>query len=179
MNKVVTKKFQANYKTIVFWSLVALLTLAFIVFVVVKFVESSKRANSLDELTNLSSQQIFEKQGTYYVYAYSRVGVTVDKLELEKSDALEETIITYLTFAKRHASANRMYGMNVDSYENNSCLIDGAGVYTNVMNKTSFAGLRIHKGDVPILMKITDGKVAGAYLTESDIREELQTAMNS
>lgn len=179
MNKVVSKKFQPSYKTIVFWSLVALLTLSFIVFVIVRFVESNNRVDAIDDLTNLSSQQIFEKTGTYYVYAYSRVGVTTEKLELEKAEDLEETILTYLTFAKRNSSANRMFGMNVDSYENNSCLIDGDLVYTSVINKTSFTGLRIHKDDLPILMKIEDGKVIGAYLTESDIREELQTAMNS
>jgi hypothetical protein len=178
MNKVVTKKYQPSFKVVIFWSLVGLLTLAFMVFVIVKFVESSNRVSAMDDLSNLSSQQIFEKPGSYYVYAYSRVGVTEGKLELDKAEDLEETLLTYMTFVKRNSSAKKIFGMNVDSYENNSCLIDGDSVYTSVINKTAFSGLRIHRGDVPILMRMEDGKVSAAFLTESEIREELQTAMN-
>lgn|GEM_PF-638705 len=178
MNRpLATKKSQISLKMIMFWSTIALLTLAFLVFVVVKFVEANQEVHQMDDLTNLTADQIFDRQGIYYIYAYSKVGVTEGLAELDKAADLEETILTYLTFVKRNSDANKMYGMIVESYENASCLIEG-DVNTSVLNKTTFSGLRIHKDDLPILMRIESGKVAAAFLTESDIREELQTAMN-
>jgi len=179
MNRpLATKKSQTSLKMIMFWSTIALLTLAFMVFVVVKFVEANQEVHQMDDLTNLTADQIFDREGTYYIYAYSKVGVTEGLAELDKAEDLEETILTYLTYVRRNSDANKMFGMIVESYENASCLIDGDGVYTSVLNKTTFSGLRIHKEDLPILMRIESGKVAAAFLTESDIREELQTAMN-
>ncbi len=179
MNRpLATKKSQTSLKMIMFWSTIALLTLAFMVFVVVKFVEANQEVHQMDDLTNLTADQIFDREGTYYIYAYSKVGVTEGLAELDKAGDLEETILTYLTFVRRNSDANKMFGMIVESYENASCLIDGDGVYTSVLNKTTFSGLRIHKEDLPILMRIESGKVGAAFLTESDIREELQTAMN-
>jgi hypothetical protein len=179
MNRpLATKKSQTSLKMIMFWSTIALLTLAFMVFVVVKFVEANQEVHQMDDLTNLTADQIFDREGTYYIYAYSKVGVTEGLAELDKAEDLEETILTYLTYVRRNSDANKMFGMIVESYENASCLIDGDLVNTSVLNKTTFSGLKIHKEDLPILMRIESGKVAAAFLTESDIREELQTAMN-
>lgn len=177
MNKTVNNN--ANYKITIFWAIIGLLSLIFIGIVVFRFI-GSQTVNSMDDLTNLRDQQIFQQEGTYYVYVYSKVGVTEGKYELEKAKNLEETILTYLTYVKRTKDANRMYGMIVDSgsgsYGNNSCLIDENST-TSTTNVSSFSNLRISKGDIPILLKITDGKIVSQYLTESKIREELQKAM--
>lgn len=179
MNKVITKKNKPSYKVILFWSIISLLTLIFIAFVVVKFIDNQREVNKLDELNNLTGQQIFDKEGTYYVFVYSKVGVTESKLELDKLEDLEEAILNYLTYVKRNSDKNKMYGMIVDGYENYSCLVEGSSLDTSVVGKTNFADLRIHKADLPILLKIQNGKVISAFLTESDIRKEIQNAILS
>jgi len=181
MNRKVVKKNNLSYKVVIFWTIFALLSISFVGLVVNKFFES-RPETSLESVRNLTENQIFEQEGTYYVYVYSIVGVTEDKYELDKAEDLEETILTYLTYVKRNPETNKMYGMIVDSgagtYGNYSSLIDGEGLTTDVVGKSSFSGLKIHKNDLPILLKFENGKVKSAYLTESDIRKELQFAMN-
>jgi len=136
---------------------------------------------NFDDLQNLRENQILEQEGSYYVYIYSKVGVTEEKAELEKAADLEELIITYMTYAKRNSQAKRIYGMIVDStagnYGNHSILFEGSEK-TNVVNKTRFSDMSVNKNDVPILILIENGRVAKQYVTEKDIREELDK-MNS
>ncbi|MCK9537078.1 MAG: hypothetical protein M0R05_05825 [Bacilli bacterium] len=175
MNKKLSSKKQLSHKVMIFWSMIGLLTLIFIVTVIVMFVKA-RSSRSIDDLINLHENEIFEQKESYYIYVYSKVGITDEKAELDKAADLEELIITYMTYAKRNSQAKRIYGMNVDSYRNRSVLITGSQL-TEVLYKTKFINLRINTDDVPILMKIEGGKVVKDYLTEKAIREELDSQM--
>lgn len=180
MNRNLATRNKPSYKVYGFWGIIALLTLVFIGFVIVKFVES-RNIQTMNDISNLSEQQIFEQQGTYYVYIYSKVGITDSKSELDRADELEETIISYLTYAKRNKEASKLYGMIVDSgsdtYGNYGSLVTGSQT-TQVVNVTSFRNLKINREDVPMLIKISDGRITNQYLKETEIREELQKASN-
>lgn len=180
MNRNLVQKKKPSYKVVVFWSIIALLTLVFVGFVIFKFVETNSKV-TIDDITNLRQQQIFEQEGTYYVYVYSKLGVTEEKYELEKAKELEQLITNYLNYAKKNKNANKLFGMIVDSgsgtYGNNSVLIEGDSLNTSTVNVSTFSNLRIHKKDLPILLKIKDGKVTTQYLKETEIRNELQLAM--
>ncbi|MDD4000353.1 MAG: hypothetical protein PHX62_05620 [Bacilli bacterium] len=180
MNRTISNKNKPSHKVIIFWSLIALLTLSFIGLVIYRFI-STREANISDNLINLSEEQVLGKEGTYYIYVYSRVGVTEGKLELEKADELEISINKYITYVKNHSNVNKIYGMVVDSgtgtYGNNSRLVDGDSAKTVVENVDKFENLWLHVDDIPILMKIENGKVTKAYLTANAIKEELDKAM--
>lgn len=180
MNRKLSTKQQLSHKVIIFWSMIGLLTLVFIITILTIFFRNSS-PSSIDDLTNLREDHIFRQEGTYYVYVYSKIGITEEKAELDKASDLEELITNYMTYAKRNSQANRLYGMIVDStagnYGNHSCLFEGTAA-TTVLNKTQFDTLQINKADIPILLLIKDGRVTGAYLTEREIRQELELQMN-
>ncbi|HHW99828.1 MAG TPA: hypothetical protein GX740_00795 [Acholeplasmataceae bacterium] len=172
-------KNKLSYKVIGFWSVIALLTLLFIGFVIAKFIET-RNIQTMEDMSNLREQQIFEQQGTYYVYVYSKFGIEGHEQILDKAAELEETIVNYLTYAKRNKEASKLYGMIVDSgsdnYGNYGALVFGTQS-TNVRNVTSFSNFKVHVDDLPMLVKISNGRVTDQYLTESAIKEELQKAM--
>lgn len=180
MNRNQLMKNNISYKTYIFWSIMGLLTLLFIGFSTIKIVEKYSK-QTMDDMVNLYEEQVLNQVGTYYVYVYSKVGITDSKYELEKAKELEETITNYLTYAKRNKNATKIYGMIVDdgskNYGNYQVLVDGTSFTTMIEQVTSFSKIRIHKEDVPMLFKVTNGKIAKQYLKESEIREELQTAI--
>ena len=180
MNRNLTTRNKLSYKVLGFWSVIALLTLVFIGFVIVKYVEN-RNIQTMNDISNLSEEAIFQQEGTYYVYVYSKVGIPQGENELERAEELEETIVSYLTYAKRNKDATKLYGMIVDSgsdtYGNYGSLVFGAQT-TQTVNVTSFMNLKINSKDVPMLMKISGGRITNQYLKESDIREELQKASN-
>ncbi|HEY8396188.1 MAG TPA: hypothetical protein VIK96_05360 [Bacilli bacterium] len=180
MNRAISKKTKPSHRVIIFWSIIGLLTLTFIALVIVRFI-NSREATISDSLINLKEEQVLNQEGTYYVYVYSRVGVTEDKLELEKAKDLETLINNYITYVKKHSNANKIYGMVVDSgtgtYGNYSRLVFGSSASTDVQGASKFEDLWINAEDLPILLKIENKKVTEAFLTESDIREELEQAI--
>lgn len=181
MNRNLTTRNKLSYKVLGFWSVIALLTLVFIGFVVVKYVEN-KNVQTMNDISNLKGEEVFQQEGTYYVYIYSKVGIVVNDIprgdnELERAAELEETIVSYLTYAKRNKDATKLYGMIVDVYENSGSLVVGEQT-TQTVNVTSYGGLKINTKDVPMLIKITGGRITNQFLKESDIREELQKASN-
>ncbi len=178
MNRNIGTKAGLSYKVIGFWAAIALLTLIFIGLVIFKFVETRK-IQTMNDIINLREDQIFEQGGTYYVYIYSKVGVTEGKEELERAQELEEAIITYLTYAKRNKESSKLYGMIVDSgsdtYGNYGALVRGSYI-TQTKNVTSFSDFKINETDIPMLIKVQGGKIVEQFLKETDIRKELQRA---
>lgn len=181
MNKPISKINPTSHKTVIFWTIIAAITMFFVGLVIYRFVDRQKEVKDLNELTNLREQQIFEQGGTYYVYVYSIAGVTKDQYELEKAENLKEQLLMYLSYVKRNSDANKMYGMIVDSsagnYGNHSCLVSGSDATTSVNGKSSFSNLRIHENDIPILLKISNGTVESSFLTETAILNELKSAI--
>jgi hypothetical protein len=180
MNRAISKKQKPSHRVVIFWSIIGLLTLIFIVLVIVQFFNTRESTLS-DNLINLKEEQVLNQEGTYYVYVYSRIGVTESKLELEKASDLETLLNKYITYVKKHSNANKIYGMVVDSgtgtYGNYSRLVDGDDARTDVEGVSEFEKLLIHVDDLPILMKIENKRVVKAFTTESAIREELDRAM--
>jgi hypothetical protein len=152
--------------------MIGFLTLVFITAIIILFI-NSRSARSFDDIRNLYEDEIFQKTGSYYVYVYSKID---EKADLDKAEELEELIVTYMTYAKRNSDAQRIYGMNADSYRNKSAVQENAT--TSVVNKTRFADLVIGKEDIPILMLIENNRVKSVYKTEKEIREVLENAMN-
>jgi hypothetical protein len=181
MNKNIINKKKPSYIVIIFWSIIALLSLTFIGLLVSKIIDSSK-VDSLDKMTNLQEEMVFNQEGTYYVYVYSKVGITENKVELERAEALEETILLYLTYTKRNSEKNKIYGMIVDDVSGNNGnhgrLISSSTNDKKTVGVDSFNNLLIFEEDVPCLFRIKDGKIEAEFLTENDINKELQKVMN-
>lgn len=175
-----SRKQKLSFRGLVFWSIIALLTLIFIVLVIVRFF-SSRETTFSDNLINLKEEQVLNQEGSYYVYVYSRVGVTEHKLELEKAEDLELLINNYITYVKKHSNAKRIYGMVVDSTgAGGSSGNRGRLVFnrdTEVVGASKFDDLWINAEDLPILFVVEGKKVTRAFLTENEIREELGRAM--
>ena len=175
-----SRKQKLSFRGLVFWSIIALLTLIFIVLVIVRFF-SSRETTFSDILINLKEEQVLNQEGSYYVYVYSRVGVTEHKLELEKAEDLELLINNYITYVKKHSNAKRIYGMVVDStgaggsFGNRGRLVFNRD--TEVVGASKFDDLWINAEDLPILFVVEGKKVTRAFLTENEIREELGRAM--
>jgi hypothetical protein len=177
MNRTIISKKKPSYKVLMFWSIIGLLTLIFIGFVIFRFIDSRKV--SIEDY-NLIGADILEQEGTYYVYVYSRFGVANDKeAETSKKNELQELIEKYLKYTEKNSNASKIYGMVVDSgiYGNAERLIDGDSLTTTLEGKSQFRDLLIHVDDVPLLMKIQNGTVKRAFITQNDISKELQSAM--
>lgn len=169
MNKKLSAKKQISHKVVIFWSMISFVTLAFVVAIIIMFV-NAQSTRSINDIRNLYEEEVFQQEGSYYVYVYSKIGITDEQADLE------ELIVTYMTYAKRHSNARRIYGMNVDSFRNKSAVFMSGS--TNVVGSARFSSLRINADDIPILMLIENGKVSKAYLTEKEIRDALDKDMN-
>ncbi len=169
MNKKLSAKKQISHKVVIFWSMISFVTLAFVVAIIIMFV-NAQSTRSINDIRNLYEEEVFQQEGSYYVYVYSKIGITDEQADLE------ELIVTYMTYAKRHSNAKRIYGMNVDSFRNNSAVFRSGS--TNVVGSARFSSLKINADDIPILMLIENGKVSKAYLTEKEIRDALDKDMN-
>ncbi len=169
MNKKLSAKKQISHKVVIFWSMISFVTLAFVVAIIIMFV-NAQSTRSINDIRNLYEEEVFQQEGSYYVYVYSKIGITDEQADLE------ELIVTYMTYAKRHSNAKRIYGMNVDSFRNKSAVFMSGS--TNVVGSARFSSLKINADDIPILMLIENGKVSKAYLTEKEIRDALDKDMN-
>lgn len=169
MNKKLSAKKQISHKVVIFWSMISFVTLAFVVAIIIMFV-NAQSTRSINDIRNLYEEEVFQQEGSYYVYVYSKIGITDEQADLE------ELIVTYMTYAKRHSNARRIYGMNVDSFRNKSAVFMSGS--TNVVGSARFSSLKINADDIPILMLIENGKVSKAYLTEKEIRDALDKDMN-
>lgn len=161
-----------------FWSIIGLLTMVFIGFVIFKFLDSRKV--SLEDYSLIGSD-ILKQEGTYYVYVYSRFGVAEnEEAEMDKKNELQELIDKYLEYTENNSNANKIYGMVVDSriYGYAEIFTDNKDYATNVKQKSKFEDLLINLNDIPLLMKIQNGTVKDAFITQNDIRRELDNAMH-
>jgi len=179
MNRAITRKNKVSYKVIIFWSIIGFLTLFFVGYVIYRFVEQLN-VQTFEDINNLTGDQIFEQSGTYYVFVYSKKGIEGHDDILTKKAELEQTIENYLTYAKRNEGAYKLYGMNVDigndNYGNYGALVFGTQT-TNVRNVTNFKQFKVHVDDLPLLVKISGGRVVEQYITVNEIKAELETTM--
>ncbi|NLD25775.1 MAG: hypothetical protein GX661_00260, partial [Acholeplasmataceae bacterium] len=83
-------------------------------------------------------------------------------------------------YTENNSNANKIYGMVVDSriYGYAEIFTDNKDYATNVKQKSKFEDLLINLNDIPLLMKIQNGTVKDAFITQNDIRRELDNAMH-
>ena len=65
MNKKYGQQQKTSYKSIIFWGLIALITLIFIIVIIVRFAQS-RTVNSYDSLKQLQGEEILEQSDKYY-----------------------------------------------------------------------------------------------------------------
>src|SRR5690554_6880081 len=138
MNRNLATRNKPSYKVYGFWSIIVLLTLVFISFVIVKFVQSRSDLD-MDDLSNLSYREVLSVEAKpYYVFIYSKFGVTEDESDLERIEELRPTIENYLNRVKNDKELPKLYGMIVENNYgvNDAILISGVDP-SNLLNKVN------------------------------------------
>ncbi len=178
MNKKYQKPKQLSYKSIIFWSIIAVITIIFLIVMVVKFAQS-RTVNSYSSLKQVSGEQVFsQKDDTYLVFVYN----SYDENSATK-DEFDQLMFNYITFAKRYAKNNddvfAIYGLNVNKPENSRAIVSGDNVSESIRGINKFENLKISKNNVPLLLIIKDGAVSDYKATNSDIGDYLQNIMEN
>lgn len=177
MNKKYGQPKQNNYKSILFWGIIGLITLAFIIAVIVKFVQS-RTVDSYDSLSQLEGEELFEaSEGKYIVFVYNS-----EKEEAATNNEFDQTVFNYITFAKRNSSNENVlaiFGFDVTKPENNKVVIsDNGGKIEKVINVEEIKDLLIKEGNVPALLVIKDNKITDYKDSDNAISDYLQTIID-
>ncbi len=171
MNKKIATKKSVNYKNIIFWGVIGLITLAFIVAVVVRFI-GSRTVNNYDSIDHVVGEEIFEKtEETYIVYLYSS-----DSQYEEAVSAMDEIIFNYVTFQKRNsddADVYKLYAADLADPENAKAVVFESE--TNMLVTDQFSSLKVSDKSIPVIIVVKKGSVISYDITENDISEYLQT----
>lgn len=148
------KNNKLTLKSGIFWGTILLVTLAFFVVVVFKWVDSSKVVTSYDRMETLVGEEIFQqfdktKTGTYeyYVFVY---GSSKDEEYTTDVNQLEEHVCNYLTFVNRNSDAVKLYGFDIDDAQNEEKVSSSSN-----LSNTNYQLWKVSKNDVPCLLKIT------------------------
>lgn len=148
------KKNELTVKSGIFWGAILLITLAFLVIVVVKWVDSSKIVTSYNRMEELIGEEIFQQydrtvtgEYEYYVFVY---GTNDEEDYANDVNDLEEHICDYLTYVNRNDDAIKLYGFDIDNALNESKVSSSSNLGEN-----NFALWKVSKSDVPALLKIT------------------------
>lgn len=170
MNKKVTKK-PVNYKNIVFWGMIGIITLVFIVAVVIRFI-GSRTVNDYDSIDHVIGEEVFDqKEETYIVYLYSS-----DSQYEESVKAMEEIIFNYVTFQKRNdedTDVYKLYAADLANPENAKAVVFESE--TNMLVTDKFSSLKVSDKSIPVIIVIKNGSVISYDITENDISDYLQT----
>lgn len=171
MNKKYGQQKQNNYKAILFWGIIALVTLIFVVAIIVKFAQS-RTVNSYDSLTNLVGEELFDaSENQYIVFVYDG-----EKEEEYKKDEFDQVIFNYITFAKRNKNNEEVYeifGFDINEPSNYKVVIDGDKSAT-IVGAETIKDLLIKSGDIPVILIIKDNKVVDYKDSDNSISEYLQ-----
>lgn len=170
MNKKVASNKTLSYKSIVFWGIIALLTLSFIIAIIVRFV-GSRTINSYDSLVELKGDEIFDQaEEKYIVYFYSS-----DEKYKTSVEAMEDIFFNYATFQKRNSSNKEVlkaYVVDLADPENAKCLVFEST--NNTLTVDKFSDLKISDKSIPLMLVIENGKATSNKKTESEIGSYLQ-----
>lgn len=170
MNKKIAVKKPINHKNIIFWSVIGLITLAFITIVVVRFI-GSRTVNNYDSIEHLVGQEVFEqKEETYVVYLYSK-----DPLYSEAVKAMDEVIFNYVTFQKRNSDDGdvyKLYAVDLANPENAKAVVYESEL--NMLSGNKFANLKVSDKSLPVMVVVKEGTIIFYSITENDISNYLQ-----
>lgn len=172
MNKKYGQQQKTSYKSIVFWGLIALITLIFIVVIVVRFAQS-RTVNSYDSLTQLEGEEILKQEDKYLVFVYNS-----ENEKNSENDEFDKLVFNYISFSKRNKSNTsvfKIFGFDVVKPENKKVLISSdGGKANNISNVEEFEELLIKSGDIPMLLVISGNKIVDYKDSDNAISEYLQ-----
>lgn len=148
------KNDKLTLKSGIFWGAILLVTIAFFVVIVLKWVDSSKVVTSYDRMEELVGEEIFQqfdrtKVGTYEYYVFVYGSNEEEDYATDVND-LEEHICEYLTYVNRNKDAIKLYGFDIDN-----ALNEGKVGSSSKLGENNYALWRVAKSDVPSLLKIT------------------------
>lgn len=148
------KKNKLSPKSLVFWGSILLVTIAFFVVIVIKWVDSSKVVTSYDRMEQLISEEIFQQYDRtvvgkyeYYVFVY---GSSEEENYASDVNDLEEHICDYLTYVNRNDDAIKLYGFDIDNAANEHKIGSSSR-----LTEDNFAKWCVSRSDVPSLIKVT------------------------
>lgn len=172
------KSNKMTYKSITFWTIIALLTVAFVISMIVMFVKNSaKSVRSLnDREIMISAYNIFDKNSKankdeeFFIYVYNSADENV------LNEEVENQVLTYATFVKRslknqNTKIIKLYTFNVDHIANRR-YFSPQGT-SNLYGATTHDKLTMVQSDVPSLVIIKNGKVAEVLRQPYQIQNKL------
>lgn len=169
-------------KLITFWSIIGLFTLAFITIVIIMYMETRPFEDYEDikeaDLTLVGQEILKNPQASdYYVYIYNS-NINNNKIDAIKAEELKPIIFNYFNFVRLHSRKKnvvKIFGFDVDNYVNRSIV----GNENRVSQVSDYANLKVKEADLPMLVRVTDGKIETQSIYLSEIQKSLQTAMDN
>ncbi|MDY0064295.1 MAG: hypothetical protein RBS25_04320 [Bacilli bacterium] len=178
MNKNAKVK-KHNLKLISFWSIIGLVSVAFLTIIIVMFVELRPIESYEDireaKLLVYGNQLFTQPEVEYYVYIYD--SSNNDDIDLFKAEQLKPIIFNYFNFVKenkRKDNVVNLYGLDVRYPENSSCVSN----VDSSLNVTAFESFTVKESNLPMLIHIYQGAIEHRKITANDIQSELQNAMD-
>ena len=181
MSKNAKKIESGKAKIITFWSIIGLFTVAFIVILIVLFIESKPFEEYEDineaELSLVGEELFNNKQaGDYYVYIYTS-DIDNNKIATLKAEELKPIIFNYFNFVRLHSRKKnviKIFGFDVDNYNNKTVV----GKTNSNIEVSGFENFQVKESEMPMLLRVTNGEIQTRSITSYDIQKSLQTAMD-
>lgn len=159
-----SKEKKVNYKTIILWSALGVLTIAFVVIMGIELYAQTLRPQTIIG-TDLYTMEDTE----YYVYVYGS-----DEHESQVSINLEEHINNYFQFIKKHSNNDKsksIFVFDIDLPENQKFLNDDEN--EKVINTDNINDLNFVSGRLPTLLVIKGKKVSRQIVEMNEIKDFL------
>ncbi len=157
-----SKEKKVNYKTIILWSALGVLTLIFSVIMGLELYARTLRPKAIIE-TDLYTLEDTE----YYVFVYGS-----EEHETEVSVSLEEHIINYYQFITKHSKnekSKNIFVFDIDLPENQKFVNDEKP--EKVMNTENTDDLNFVSGRIPTLLIIKGNKVSRQEVEMNEIKD--------
>lgn len=176
MNKKYGQQKKTSYKSIVFWGLIALITLIFIIVIIVRFAQS-RTVNSYESLKQLEGAEVLEQSNKYLVFVYN----STEEKE-SASDNFDNVMFNYISFAKRNKGNDdvlAIYGFDIVKPENKKIIVSAESSKDyNITNVEEYEELLIESDQVPVLLVISGNKITDFKDSDNAICDYLQTIMD-
>lgn len=175
MAKENVRKNRLDFKVLIFWCSVFIVTAIFAVLFAVR-IHDTRIFDSYDDIQSAKLNLVYDitlEEGQYFVYVYSAKknsdGKLVDtnKTDIIKANEVLPTVFNYFNFVRRNeralgedANFYKIYGYNAKSAK------DGV-----------LEELDLEINQLPALVKISNSTIDGIYTKTSDIQKELSQLM--
>lgn len=175
MAKEIMKKNRLDFKVLVFWCSILIVTVIFAVLFAIR-IHDTKIFDSYEDIESAKLNLVYDiasEEGLYFVYIYSAKensdGKLVDtnKTDIIKANEVLPTVFNYFNYVRRNERAlgesenfYRIYGYNVRSAK------DGV-----------LQELDLELDQLPALVSLNGSTIDGVYTKTSDIQKQLSQLM--